>query len=346
MDQFINSGSMPWQPNFSVSAEGNDITDEIRNNLVNMTITDFGGAEKKSDQVTLTIVSETLELPKKGAKLTVGIGFGQELISKGTYVVDSTSSAGSSDVPRTIGIVGRAFSKSNAYGHSTVQSQRIRSFSDITMGDLVNKIATEHELTPRVPEELASKVIAHVDQAGESDMNLLTRLAEQYGAVSKISHDYWIVSPREAVTNISGDELQKLKVTRAMTSDWSYHNNSDHPDSSASGSGTQIYQYFDVTDGGKIKSFTIGSGQPVTTSAPFASLALAQESAGGGSIKSKKKLRGMSVSLPAEPEMMGLTAQCLITTSGFGTVEDGDWHISKLDLVLGSQGFTIKMDLE
>ena len=338
MDQFINSGSMPWQPNFSVSAEGNDITDEIRNNLVNMTITDFGGAEKKSDQVTLTIVSETLELPKKGAKLTVGIGFGQELISKGTYVVDSTSSAGSSDVPRTIGIVGRAFSKSNAYGHSTVQSQRIRSFSDITMGDLVNKIATEHELTPRV--------IAHVDQAGESDMNLLTRLAEQYGAVSKISHDYWIVSPREAVTNISGDELQKLKVTRAMTSDWSYHNNSDHPDSSASGSGTQIYQYFDVTDGGKIKSFTIGSGQPVTTSAPFASLALAQESAGGGSIKSKKKLRGMSVSLPAEPEMMGLTAQCLITTSGFGTVEDGDWHISKLDLVLGSQGFTIKMDLE
>lgn len=345
MAQYINSGSMPWEPNFSVSVEGSDITDEVRNNLVNMTITDYGGAEKKSDQVTLTIVSETLVLPKKGAKLTVGIGFGQELVSKGSYVVDSVSSASSSSMPRTIGIIGRSFSKSNAYGHSTVQSQRIRSFSNITLGDLVNKIASEHGLTPRIPQELASKVISHVDQLGESDMNLLTRLAEQYGAVSKISHDYWIFSPREAVTNVSGNDLQKMIVTREMTSDWSYHNNSDHPDSSKSGSGTQIYQYYDVADG-KTKSLTIGSGQPIQTFGVFSSLADAQDSAGGGSVKSKKKLRGMSVSLPAEPEMMGLTAQCLISTSGFGTEEDRDWHISKLDFVLGSQGFTIKMDLE
>lgn len=345
MAQYINNGSMPWQPNFSVSAEGADITDEIRNNLISMIITDYGGAEKKSDQVSINIVSETLELPKKGAKLTVGMGFGQELVSKGGYVVDSVSSASSSTMPRTIGIVGRAFSKSNAYGHSTVQSQRTRSFSNITLGDLVNKIATEHGLTPRVPEELAGKIVSHIDQLGESDMNLLTRLADKYGAVSKISHDYWIFSTREAMATVSGSDLKKLTITRKMTSDWSYHNNSDHPDSSKSGSGTQIYTYWDAASGAS-KSFSIGSGQPIQHFGTFPSLADAQDSAGGGSIKSKKKLRGMSLSMPADPEFMGLTAQCLITTSGFGTVEDDDWHISKLEFTLGSQGFTIKMNLE
>ncbi|ECG8590745.1 late control protein [Salmonella enterica subsp. salamae] len=345
MSQYTSTGDMPWEPNFSISAEGSDITDEIRENLINLQITDYGGGQKKSDQIAISIVSEHLDLPKKGAKLEVGIGFGQELVDKGTFVVDAVNSGGSGNGPRLVQIVGRSFSKSNAYGHSTVQSQRLRSFSNITLGDLLNTIATEHGLTPRVPDELASKMLVHVDQLHESDMNLVTRLAASAGAVSKISHGYWILSSRDATTTISGKDLKKYTVQRDMTDNWSYHSNSDHPDSSSGGNGTQVISYYDLGTGTN-KSITIGSGEPVMhLNEP--TLSDAQELASAFSTTSKKKLVGMSVTMPAELEMMDLTAQCLITTSGFGTVEDRDWHISKLDFSLTPQaGMIVTMELE
>lgn len=344
MTQYVPSGDMPWEPNFSISAEGSDITDEIRTNMVNLTITDYGGDQKKSDQVSITIASENLDLPKKGAKLEVGVGFGQELVDKGTFVVDAVNSGGSGSGPRLIQIVARSFSKSNAYGHSTVQSQRLRSFSNITLGDLLNTIATEHGLTPRVPDTLASKMLVHVDQLHESDMNLITRIAAAAGAVSKISHGYWILSPRDGTTTISGQDLKKYTIHRDMTDSWSYHSNSDHPDSSSSGSGTQVISYYDLGTGTN-KSITIGSGEPVMH-LDEPTLADAQDLASSFSTHSKKKLVGMSVSMPAEPEMMDLTAQCLITTADFGTVEDRDWHISKLDFSLTPSGLAVNMELE
>lgn len=343
MSQYTSTGDMPWEPNFSISAEGSDITDEIRENLINLQLTDYGGGQKKSDQVSISIVSEHLDLPKKGAKIEVGLGFGQELVDKGTYVVDAVHSGGSG--PRIIQIVARAFSKSNSYGHSTVQSQRLRSFDNITLGDLLNTVATEHGLTPRVPDELSGQVLSHVDQLEESDMNMITRIASAYGAVSKISHGYWVLSPRDATTTISGNDLKKYTVRRDMTSTWEYHSNSDHPDSSSGGSGTQVIWYYDLTTGER-KNFTIGSGEPVMQEGTFSSLADAQVYAASISTTSKKKLVGMSMTMPAELEMMDLTAQCLITTEGFGAVEDRDWHISKLDFSLTPQGMDVNMELE
>lgn len=342
MSQYTSTGDMPWEPNFSISAEGSDITDEIRENLINLQLTDYGGGQKKSDQVSISIVSEHLDLPKRGAKIEVGLGFGQELVDKGTYVVDAVHSGGTGQ--RIIQIVARAFSKSNAYGHSTVQSQRLRSFDNISLGDLLNTVATEHGLTPRVPSELANKMLVHVDQIHESDMNMVTRLASAAGAVSKISHDYWILTPREAITTISGGDLKKYTVRRDMTTTWEYHSNSNHPDSSSGGSGTQVISYYDLGTGTN-KSITIGSGEPVMHY-DQPTLADAQELASAFSTTSKKKLVGMSVTMPAELEIMDLTAQCLITTEGFGTVEDRDWHISKLDFSLTPQGLSVNMELE
>ncbi|QHA85674.1 hypothetical protein [Serratia rhizosphaerae] len=44
---YIDSGNMPWQPNFSLSVEGEDITDIVRENLVNLTLKDHGAGSKK-----------------------------------------------------------------------------------------------------------------------------------------------------------------------------------------------------------------------------------------------------------------------------------------------------------
>lgn len=347
MPQYIDSGSEPWKPNFSITVEGSDITDIIRANLINLTLTDYGGDQKKSDQISFAVVSENLQIPKKGVKISLALGFGQELTNKGTFVVDAITSAGSSTNPRIVEITARAFSRSNERGHSTLQSQKTRSFSGISLGDLVNTLASEHGLTPRVPSSLADIPLPHIDQISESDMNLMTRLASRYSAVSKISHDYWILTTRDGETTVSGKELKELTITRDMVDSWSYHNNSDHPDSGSSGSGTLIVDYKDMADGGKIKHLVSGSGEPVNRSYfAMPNYESAKEVIGSQSTSSKKKLMGMSIEMPALPELMGLTAQCLITTSGFGSVEDQKWHISKLDMELADKGLMFKLEIE
>lgn len=344
---YIDMESMPWQPSFSLSVEGEDITDIIRENLINLTLKDHGAGSKKSDQITFTVVSPDLKLPAKGVKISLALGFGGVLVNKGTFVVDARSSGRSAKLPRTVEVTARAFSKTNERGHSTLQSQKIRSFSGITLGDLIATVASEHGLTPRVHADLMNQPVGHIDQVSESDMNMVTRIAAGYGAVSKITHDYWVLSPRGGKTTVSGHPIPVHIITPDMCEHWRYHDNSDHPDSGKKGGGTTIIPYIDTADGGKQKTLTVGSGEPVVHyGIPQASLADAQYVAGGSTMHAKKKLKGMSLSLPATPELLGMTAEGKITTSGFGSVEDQDWSVATVEFQLQSGGFMINVELE
>ena len=53
-------------------------------------------------------------------------------------------------------------------------------------GKAVRTIATRNHLTPIIPQDLATTPTAHIDQTAESDANLLTRLAQEYGAIATV----------------------------------------------------------------------------------------------------------------------------------------------------------------
>lgn len=336
-----------WEPAFTLTVEGKDITALVAANLVNLTLTDYGAGEKKSDEVSFAVVDETLTLPAKGVKVALSLGFGTQRVSKGTFVVDSTASGASANSPRIVQVTARAYSKSAAKGHGTLQSQKHRSWTNVTLGDLLNTVATEHGLTPRIDETLAAKKLEHEDQAAESDMNLVTRLAARYGAVSKVTHDTWLVMPREATKTSKGNEIKMVTITPAQVSRWSFRNNSDHPDSSKESCGTHVIRYQDMTDGGKVKSITVGSGEPVVhEEVTMYNLEAAQEIASGLTTKSKKKLCQMNIEMPLTPELVSLTAQCRVTTKGFGSEEDREWHISKVQFRLINEGANLNLELE
>lgn len=341
------AGLPDWAPGFTLTVEGKDITALVAKNLVYLTLTDYGAGEKKSDEVTFAVVDEALKLPAKGVKVTLSLGSGTQRVSKGTFVVDSTASGASGDSARIVQVTARAYSKSAAKGHSTLQSQKHRSWMDITLGDLLNTVAQEHGLAARIDEALAARKLMHEDQAGESDMNLITRLAARYGAVSKVTHDTWVLMSRDATKTTKGNDLPAITVTPGQVSRWSYRNNSDYPDSSQKGSGTHVIWYHDLTDGGKIKSITVGSGEPVVhEDVTMFNLEAAQEIAAGLTTKSKKKLCQMNIEMPLTPELVSLTAQCRVTTRGFGSVEDRAWHIGKAQFRLSNQGGSLELGLE
>lgn len=345
---YIDTGIQPWLPNFSISVEGEDITDAVRENLVDLTLKDHGAGSKRSDELSFSVASPTMQLPAKGVKITVALGFGGSLVGKGTFVVDARKSSGGSGKARVLQIVARAVSKTNERGHSTLQSQKVRHFeAGITLGELVSTVAAEHGLIPAVDSNLAGIVLDHVDQLSESDMNMLTRMAERYGGVSKITHDHWVVTPRGSSTNVNGVPLPVRTITPDMCSDWQYHDNSDHPDCGKPGGGTYVVAYHDTVDGGQVKTITVGSGEPVMhMSVPFPSLEEAQKVGFGGARHAQKKLRGFSMTLPATPELMGMTAEGQITLTGFGKVEDGNWKVAQVTFRLNQQGLNINQDLE
>lgn len=132
---YIDSGLMPWQPKFTFSVEGEDITDKIRENLIDLSLRDFGAGSKKSDEIHFSVVSPNLKLPAKGGcESFTGAWVGGSLVNKDTFVVDARSSSGGARKARMVQVVARAFSKTNERGHSTLQSQKFRSFADITLG--------------------------------------------------------------------------------------------------------------------------------------------------------------------------------------------------------------------
>lgn len=207
---------LSYQPIFQLLADGQDITARINQNLIKLTVTDNAGGE--SDKLTLELHGHGLNIPKKGASLRVALGFNGELVPQGAFTVDKASIRG---WPEVISVSATAANFSGQRGQPQLQAQRTQAWDDITLGDLMATVATRNNLQYRVSQALAATHLSHVDQVNESDINLLTRLARQHGAVSKIANDTWLLLEDGAGTNAAGQPVPVVPITPGMCSDYS-----------------------------------------------------------------------------------------------------------------------------
>ncbi|MCP9661513.1 contractile injection system protein, VgrG/Pvc8 family [Escherichia fergusonii] len=345
-ESYLDTGYEAWKPNFFISADNTDITEKIRQGLINITLTDYGGSNKQSDEIRVAIVSETLKIPARGVKISIGLGFGTKIIDKGIYVVDSASSGGE---PRVVDFTAKAAPMNSAKGAATVQSKKTRSWIDKTVGDIVSTIATENGLVPRVSTRFANKVITQIDQVGESDMNLLSRLATRFDAVSKPAGGYWVFLPRGKGESVSGAALQQYTLKRNGNSSWGFSRSGQSGDSSGGESSepTYLVKYHD-TASGEIKELRTGSGGDPVVEWPATepSLEAAREATSGLRGGAQKKEFSMNHTIPASLELVALTAECNVITEGFGSEEDRAWTINSLTLSLGEGGFSVQLNLE
>ncbi len=345
---YIETGEQPWLPNFFISVGDTDITEKVRKGLINISLDDYGGSSKQTDQIKVAIVSESLRIPARGVKVTLGLGFGTQIVNKGVYVVDGGSSGSE---PRVVEFTAKAAPMNSAKGLNTVQSKKTRSWTSHTIGDIVAKVATDNGLTARVSSRFASEIIEQFDQVGESDANLISRLADRFDAVSKVAGGYWMFLPRGSGESATGKPLKHYTLKRQGNTRWSYSRNGRSGDSgsnegSSGDTSTFVIKYHDQATG-TIKELRSGSGEPVIE-APFVepSLEDAQQLLPGLSSSSQKKEITMSHTMPATLELLSLTAECKITTTGYGPDEDRDWTISNLNMTLGEGGFSIRLSLE
>ena len=340
--------SPEYAPAFSIKAEGKDITRALQQSLAELTLTDYGGATAKADELKITLLSETLALPTKGARLQAALGFNNHLVDKGWFVVSGVASSGP---PRRIEIYATAAPMNAQKQPGDVTGQKTRSWDNLRLADLVKTVARDNGLIPKVAAGLADIHIDHIDQVAESDANLLSRLARTYNAVSKPSGGYWLFLQQGTTATVSGKQTGGITVTPDEVSNWSYSEGQRGSSTGkATGSGGKAekkigVRYYDEADG-KTKTVSVEHDGPAMTN-PYtqAEKNTAEQQAKARKTQAGRNEQKMTVTGPCRPKHVPLTAEAGVTTSGFGSREDRSWVVESLVFSLTPAGFSYTYNL-
>lgn len=204
--RFIRDAAYPV-PAFRLSVDGLDIAQKISPRLMSMELTDNRGVE--ADQLTITLSDHDglLTIPPKGAVLRLWLGWSDTgLVDKGTYTVDETEHSGAPDVLSI-----RARSADLRKG---LKTKRERSWSNTTLGEVLGDIAMGNNLTATIAGALDGLPILQLDQANESDANLISRLGEEFDAVASVKAGCLLCLPAGGGKTASGLDLPHITLTR------------------------------------------------------------------------------------------------------------------------------------
>lgn len=197
-------------PIYKITADDKDITAAIRARFISLSIKDSAGVESDSLTLVLSDADKALVFPAKGVTLKAYIGYSDSgLIYKGSFIVDELDY---SWAPNELSILARA-SDEQTIGSGKQTKQR----TDLSLGELVESIADDHDLIPAVSESLAS-IAVNEYQVDESDMNYLTRLAERFSAITKVKNGRLLFLREGVAQSASGFELPVFELAKHETS--------------------------------------------------------------------------------------------------------------------------------
>lgn len=229
-----------------VVVDGHDITADVIARLVSINLQDNRGMEADQLDIQLSDHDGLLAIPPKGATISLWLGWSDTgLVDKGTYKVDELEHSGA---PDTLSIRARS-----ADLREGLAKKRERSWHDQTLGAILTTIATQYGLQPLVQVALATIGLPHIDQAGESDLNLITRLAAEHDAIASIKAGRLLFLPTGAASTASGLPLPHITLTRA---DGDQHRYLDANRDSYTGAKAYYYE----TNSAQRKEAIAGSG--------------------------------------------------------------------------------------
>ena len=195
------------QPSYKITIDGKDITKPLTKRLTLLELIDKRGLE--ADQLLLMISDggadvDRVTLPDNPKTIACSLGWKEKPLSeKGKFVIDEVEYSGSPDK-----IIIRAHS---AFSPGLLERKE-RSWSKKTLGDIINTIAGEHNFTPKVAQELATKMVKHMDQTDESNANFLTRLSCLYDAIVTIKDKKLLMLPAGGTKSVSGKIFEPIEL--------------------------------------------------------------------------------------------------------------------------------------
>lgn len=197
------------RPAFSLTADGQRVA--VRSGW-GLRVTDQVGLESDTLELTLD-TAEELEWPRLGATLTASVGYlddGESLDELGDYVVDGVELTGPPWAVRVSAHAGDLSVKLAEHG--------TRSWTDATIRDIARDLASDLGIAFTVSDRVSNRVFAHVEQANESALAVLTRIATEQRCVARVLKGRLVVAPRGEAQSASGLPLREVTVLRDQVS--------------------------------------------------------------------------------------------------------------------------------
>ena len=247
------------QAAFEITADNKRITDLIRNRFIALEIYDSEHYEQDSFSLTLADFPEAgedgtlqyIELPRPGVILSCFLGYaGFDPLPAGEWVCTGVETQGGPGGDLMV-ITGTGV---NYLGEQV--EKKTRSWNGLTLGLILETIAAEHDLTPKIAPDLAKITVEHIDQTGESDMHFINRLSKDYNAIGEFRADKLIFVKRNQGKNAAGEDFPTEVLEKKDLSQWAMSVPSAKHYSSVE------VKYKDFTTG-SINSVNRGEGSPV-----------------------------------------------------------------------------------
>ena len=300
------------KPDYQLTVNGRDISRAIKADarLISLTLTESRGDEADQLDIELDDSDGALDLPKKGAELALRLGWeGLGLVDKGTFEVDEVEHQGA---PDRISIRARA-----AEMRREMRTRKEKSWHDTTIGAIVETIAKQNNLTPRVD----------------------PRLAKKHDAVATVKKGHLVFLPINGTKSSSGQELGAITITRAAGDQHRYH-------SADRNAYSGVRAYWHDKNGAEKKSVLVGTEENekrLKDTYGSEADAMAAARAEQGRVERGKATMELTLAL-AQPELMPQTG---VTLAGFKREIDATpWLAVKLTHSMGDQGFTTRLELE
>lgn len=320
-----------WQVILHPNAAAQDITRTLSQRLVSLSVTCTTGDTADQLDLILSNADGRLAIPPTGATLAVLVGWKDTgLTLLGHFSVDELEL---SSPPARLHITGRAADVSSSW-----HEKKERSFDNITLGTLAAVIAQAHELPLKIDASLAGKTLDHVDQTNESDLNLLTRIAGQYGGTATVKAAMLLVLPANSDKSVSGKELPGVSLNTNQVSRWRW---STHDRSKYTG----VCARWHDTDTANTLKITSGvAGCVLTLETLYASKEEAVNAAAAKFTELRRARGKMSLSLSQGSVNRQPGARC--TLSGFHPLIDAaSWQVDRVVHKIDQAGFSQTVEM-
>ncbi|KZW98338.1 hypothetical protein JL49_23940 [Pseudoalteromonas luteoviolacea] len=317
---------------YSISADGQDITNKIADRLLSLTIIDERGLDSDTLTIKLDDRDNQIALPKQGAELNVILGVDKQSSDKGIYIVDEVIITGT---PDTLEIRCKA-----ADMRTSLKERKTKSWDKETLGAILEAVASNHGLTPSIAPEFSSIAIEHIDQTNESDLHLITRLAKEYDAVGKVAASHLLFTTKGASKSASGKQLPRTVVKKTQVSDFQVVIADRGKYQSA-----QAY-WHELTTGERI-SVTVGAEPPLLSiKHTYNKEADAKRAAQAKLDALRRGTSSGSITMPCTDKVLAIMAEGTLVLEGFREGVAGEWVVTRSQYDLSSSGLIVSVDFE
>lgn len=316
--------------------DGTDLADKVNPRFLELSLSEK--REEKADELEITLHNHDGQLApiREGKILILALGWesGADvpvgLVEKGRFKVDEVERGGPPDKVR---IRARSADLTGDF-----RKRRDQMWKDITLGEIVRRIAARNALTASVHPDLAAIAVQAIAQSGKSDMAFIASLGRRYDAVATTKNATLIFMPVGSATTAAGKSIPSLSLIRRDGWTWSFTSakRGDYDGAEA--------QWHDQ-DAGRAKTVKTGGDNRKRLKKTYASEADAKKAAESEAQRHKRGARTFSYDLAlGDP---AITVNRKMTLTGWDSEIDGiSWLVAEATHRLSDRGLLTTVKLE